>query len=135
MLRRTIIVIAILAAAAVSAWAAESGVRFETITAEDLKAEMESGRSKVFLVDARGSEEYREGHLPGAINVPPHNLYALAGVLPMDKGIPLVFYCRGYNCTLSYSAAMEAYKIGYANIRVFRGGFPEWSAKGYKVVR
>jgi len=135
MLRKTSIFLMVMLVSATAAWAAGGGVAFKTITAEDLKAELDGGKSKVFLVDARTAEEYRQGHLPGAISVPPNLFGAMAGYLPANKSIPLVFYCRGYSCTLSQSAAVEALRAGYTDIRLYRGGFPEWSQKGYKVVR
>ena len=134
-IKRSLIVIAVILVAASVSWAAHSDITFKTVTAEDLKAEMQSGKSKVFIVDARTAEEFRQGHLPWAINVPPKLFSAMAGSLPRNRTIPLVFYCRGYNCTLSQSAAMEALRAGYTNIRLYRGGYPEWSQKGYKVVR
>lgn len=118
-----------------AAYAANTGMSFRVITAEDLRAELRSGKSKVLVVDARTAEEYRRGHISGAINIPPQKFNAIAGYLPANKRIPLVFYCRGYNCTLSQSAATQALRAGYTNIRLFRGGFPEWSRKGYRTVR
>ena len=135
MMRKTFIALAALMLISAAAWAANTGINFKVITAEDLKAEMEKGKSRVLVVDARTEEEFGRGHIPGAINVPPSRFTAIAGYLPMDKSVPLVFYCRGYSCTLSQSAATEALRAGYTNIRLFRGGFPEWSQKGYKVVR
>jgi len=135
MLRKTLITLVALTILSTVAWATNGSIAFKTITAEDLKAEMESGKSKVLVVDARTAEEYRKGHLPGAINIPPELFSSMVGYLPSNKRIPLVFYCRGYNCTLSQSAAIEALRSGYTNVRLFRGGYPEWSQKGYKVVK
>jgi len=135
MIRKTLMILMALLVASTGALAANSGISFRVITAEDLKAEMESGKSNMLLVDARTEEEYREGHIPGAINIPPNRFSAMAGYLPANKKIPLVFYCRGYNCSLSASAATEALRAGYLNIRLYRGGFPEWSQKGYNIAK
>jgi predicted sulfurtransferase len=48
------------------------------------------------LVDTRNAEEYAEGHIKGAINVPPEKLQFIRGLLPRNKSIPIIFYCRGY---------------------------------------
>ncbi|MFC1549502.1 rhodanese-like domain-containing protein [Nitrospirota bacterium] len=135
MLRKTLIALMALMLLSSLAWAANTGISFKVITAEDLKAEMEKGKSKVLVVDARTPDEYKQGHIPGAINLPPSKFRAIAGYLPMNKRTPLVFYCRGYNCTLSQSAATEALRAGYTDIRLFRGGFPEWAQKGYKIAK
>jgi rhodanese-related sulfurtransferase len=48
------------------------------------------------LVDTREEDEYAEGHIKGAINVPPEKLQFIRGLLPRNKSIPIIFYCRGY---------------------------------------
>ena len=50
----------------------------------------------VVLVDTRTEYEYRLGHLPGAISVPPYRFSDLDTLLPPDKEIEIVFYCRGF---------------------------------------
>lgn len=135
MSKKTSIISIIMILLFVTAAMAQSGIGFKNMTAEDLKAEMADKKSRVLVVDARTAEEYAEGHIPGAINIPPERFKAIAGYLPTNKSAPIVFYCRGYNCTLSQSAAMAALRAGYTNIRLYRGGFPEWSAKGYKIAK
>lgn len=53
------------------------------------------GKKKVVLVDARPAEEYRQGHIPGALNIMPDHIRTEAGLLPKDKSMPIIFYCRG----------------------------------------
>ncbi|MCC6345703.1 MAG: rhodanese-like domain-containing protein [Nitrospirales bacterium] len=67
---------------------------FQTLNAGAVKNLMDK-KTKMVLVDARTPEEYREGHLPSAVNVPPDSLSSLGVVLPKNKGTLLVFYCRG----------------------------------------
>lgn len=108
---------------------------FGVVGAKALWKEIKSKKSKVFVVDARTFQEYREGHIPGSINVPPDKFNIIGGYLPKNKAIPLVFYCRGVNCSLSQSAANSAFRFGYKNIRIFRGGMPEWLAAKLPVDR
>jgi rhodanese-related sulfurtransferase len=72
--------------------AAAAGYR--PITAEDLKAAMDANK-QVVVVDARSEEEFREGHIPKSINIPPEKLGMIASLLPKDKKALIVFYCRG----------------------------------------
>lgn len=53
--------------------------------------------------------------------------------LPSDKNAPLVIYCNSGECWKSYKASVAALKAGYKKVYWFRGGFPEWKAKGYAV--
>lgn len=115
-------------------WAGDTGFEFRVITAEDLKAELEDRNNKIYLYDARPAKEYVFAHLPGAVNISPEKVSEIAMYLPKNKDAKLVFYCRGYHCNLSQNAAMKALSAGYMSIRLFRGGYPEWAQKGYKVV-
>jgi rhodanese-related sulfurtransferase len=72
--------------------AAAAGYR--TITAEELKAAMDAN-NQVVVVDARSEEEFREGHIPKSINIPPEKFGMIASLLPKDKKALIVFYCRG----------------------------------------
>lgn len=79
------------------------------------------------IIDANGTKMYEEGHVPGAIS------YAstegkLATVLPSDKGTLLVAYCGGPMCTAWKAAADEAKKLGYTNIKHFKGGIKGWKS-------
>jgi predicted sulfurtransferase len=71
-------------------------IKFPVISAVELKAGMDSGKN-LFIVDVRSKEEYMEGHLPGAVNVPPEAYRMLPGLLPSNKSYPIVFYCRGWS--------------------------------------
>ena len=53
----------------------------------------EAGRNPAIrLVDVRTPEEYREGHLPGSLNLPLDELARAEKALP-DKQAPLYVYC------------------------------------------
>lgn len=47
-----------------------------------------------------------------------------------DLHRPLVFYCVGVNCWLSYNAALRAVNLGYRNVIWYRGGLQAWYAAG-----
>ena len=74
--------------------AATAAAQFASVGADQVKA-MVTGKEKVRLVDVRSLEEYRAGHIPGAIHIPAERIAAEKGRLPKDKAAPIVFYCRG----------------------------------------
>ncbi len=76
----------------ISAVSAQQNVT--VISARDLKVRMHTDRRTV-IIDARAVEEYRAGHIPGAINIPAEHMKAARGRLPQDRSAPLIFYCRG----------------------------------------
>jgi rhodanese-related sulfurtransferase len=88
-------------------------------------------KKDVALIDSRpAARQYDPGHIPGAINLPDSKFDQMAGNLPQDKNTLLIFYCGGVDCMLSHNSAFKAEKLGYANIRVYADGFPDWAAKG-----
>lgn len=86
----------------------------------------------VTLIDSRpAARQYDPGHIPGAINIPDSQFERLAAdKLPLDKNQLLIFYCGGLECMLSHQSAFKAEKSGYANIRVYAAGSPDWARNG-----
>ncbi len=71
-----------------------------SIDAATLRRRLAAG--EVTLVDVRPAAEYAAGHLPGAINIPMHELEARASELPADTDV--VAYCRGPFCVMAVDA-------------------------------
>ena len=82
------------------------------------------------MLDVRPADEYAQGHLPGALNIP---LESLKGRLDeLDPGQEIVAYCRGAYCVLSFEAVATLRARGF-NVRRLEDGFPEWKARGLEV--
>jgi len=43
---------------------------------------------------------------------------------------PIVFFCAGVNCWLSYNASLRAAALGYAEVYWYRGGIEAWIEAG-----
>jgi len=86
----------------------------------------------VMLIDARPYQgKYVQGYIPTAVSLPDSEFDKRAAeVLPKDKNATLVFYCEGPSCKLSHSSARKAEALGYRNVKVFPGGYPEWVKAG-----
>jgi len=69
---------------------------FPNLTAEEVKKRIDQP-GKVLIVDARPEKEYRQGHIPNAINIPTSQFKSIRNLLPQDKVMPIIFYCRGYS--------------------------------------
>lgn len=54
----------------------------------------------------------------------------LLSLIAPDKSKPLVFYCAGRECWHSVNAALRAQRLGYAQVRWYRGGYSAWKASG-----
>jgi len=84
----------------------------------------------VTVLDVRPEEEYRHGHIPGAISVPLSRLKHLVDRLPKDQEI--VAYCRGPYCVLSVEAVDFLRKQGFQAVRL-EEGVQDWRALGFPV--
>jgi rhodanese-related sulfurtransferase len=115
-----------------AAWA--QNYNFPNLTADDVAKHIVQSE-KLLVVDARTEEEYRQGHIPNAVNIPPSQFKAIGNHLPQNKSLPIIFYCRGYSWGLTMEAAVAAQAQGYTNIFTFRGGFPEWISRDYPIAK
>lgn len=64
------------------------------LSAEKLHAMLASGKP-VLVVDNRSTEEYRDGHIPGALLISQEKAPIADRFLPREKDLTIVFYCRG----------------------------------------
>ncbi len=86
----------------------------------------------VTVLDVRPPEEFAAGHLPGAINIPIHELEKRLSELPKRKEI--VAYCRGPYCLMSYDA-MQLLRRKGLKARRLEAGLPEWRHAGLPIER
>jgi hydroxyacylglutathione hydrolase len=76
------------------------------------------------LIDVRSEGEWRSGHIPGAFNLP---VGALSESLPeISKQRPLIVHCQsGARAAIAASVLKTR---GFEDVRIFAGGFAEWTA-------
>ena len=63
-----------------------------TISTEQLKAKLDR-KDGIKLVETLAPERYREAHIPGAMNIPPEQIKALAPRLLPNKDAEIITYC------------------------------------------
>lgn len=87
------------------------------------------------FIDARPKEEFAEGHIRNAINIPFYQSEQYEEQLnKISKEEILVTYCSGEDCDLSIMLGDELFEKGYKNIYIFYGGWNDWLDAGYPVV-
>ena len=101
----------------------------EPISRDELLDRLRCGSATV--LDVRPEDEFQQGHLPGALNIPLSQLERRLGELPPDREV--VAYCRGPWCVLSFEAVAALRQRGY-RARRLEDGFPEWKTSGLPVV-
>jgi rhodanese-related sulfurtransferase len=103
----------------------------EGLEAVDRKTLLERvGTGMVAVLDVRPPEEYRAGHLPGALSIPLPELRRRLAELPRDREI--VAYCRGPYCVLSVEAVEILRAEGFRAVRM-EEGVQEWQQRGLSI--
>jgi rhodanese-related sulfurtransferase/DNA-binding transcriptional ArsR family regulator len=102
----------------------------EPVTRDELLARL--GEGSVTLLDVRPADEFGQGHLAGARNVPLQEIEA--AIAQLDPATEIVAYCRGPWCVLSFQA-VEILRAHGFKIRRLADGYPEWKAAGLPVER
>ena len=107
----------------------EKKVETTRLKPAELKALLDQKSDTVTLVDVRDPNEYAEGHIPGAINIPVANFAAKSGTL--DKGKRVIVYCNSGG--RSYNAYRKLQKLAYPNIG--QAIFADWQDENLPVVK
>ena len=89
-----------------------------------------ASRGEVVVLDVRPTEEYRAGHIPGALSIPVDELERRLGELPDD--VEVVAYCRGPYCVFARDAVRLLRARGRPARRLV-DGLPEWRLAGLPV--
>ena len=101
----------------------------EKITSLELKRRLHAGE-RLQLVDVRSHNEYRAGHIPGAINIPMERCEVRLEDLHVSA--PIVLVCQsGTRAGVTH----EILKPHRADLMVLEGGTSAWEAAGLPVVR
>ncbi len=87
------------------------------------------------FVDARSAEDYKDGHIKGAISLPAYEFDSLIDRFYNDfpVSVSIVTYCSGRECDDSHELAQLLIGEGYTKVNVFIDGYPAWKEEGYPV--
>ena len=109
--------------------AAENGfVPNPNLTLEEFKAKV-SARTNLVL-DARNFDDYRHGHVPGAVNLPVWNFtdnYAkLDHIFQQHQDDMLIVYCSSRWCDAADELQLKLIALGHKRVALFPGGWAAW---------
>ena len=99
------------------------------------REELRERLAELTLVDATAPNAFRRRHLPGAVNLPPDRVEALAPVLLPDLEAEVVVYCGSWLCRSSDRVARALRALGYTDVRIYRGGRADWRRGDLPLVR
>jgi rhodanese-related sulfurtransferase len=104
---------------------------------QDLNAkqfyEMMQKEKDVIILDVRTPQEYREGHISNAINIPVQILGQQLNKLNNFKDKKILVYCRSGHRSAIASQILD--RAGFKNVYNLKGGLFEWKASGLQLVK
>jgi rhodanese-related sulfurtransferase len=104
---------------------------------QDLNAkqfyEMMQKEKNVIILDVRTPQEYQEGHISNAINIPVQILGQQLDKLNNFKDKKILVYCRSGHRSAIASQILD--RAGFKNVYNLKGGLFEWKASGLPLVK
>lgn len=88
------------------------------ISYDDLKELMRN--KAIYLIDVRSGQEYEEGHLDGAINIPVYNIENEIQKKVKDKNETIILYCSSGSRSKKAKNILE--KLGYTEVYNLKEG-------------
>jgi rhodanese-related sulfurtransferase len=87
------------------------------------------------FLDSREREKFQQGRIFGALSIPFEGEHdpAVLDILDVARERTLVIYCDGSECRSSVNLAAALHDRGYADIRIFFGGWEEWLTAGLPI--
>jgi hydroxyacylglutathione hydrolase len=108
-------------------WKSRHG-ELETVAQIDPQSVRERTGDRVQVIDVRSPEEWRRGHLPGAIHIPLALLPDRIGDL--DASAPIVLQCQGGGRSSIATSLLKSQ--GLTDVSNLAGGYDAWVAEGFE---
>ncbi len=90
-------------------------------------------REKGVVIDVCGADEYAQGHIKGAVNVPLNELEARLDKAVKNKSTPVIMVCAAG--ARSARAQAIAQKLGYEKVHSLHGGLKAWKEANLPVAK
>ena len=88
------------------------------------------------FIDSRSPEEFAEGHIKGAVNIPFYGSENYLNVINRINKLEIVVtYCSSSDCDISTLSGDELFKMGFKRVYIFIGGYDEWTKNNYPVTK
>jgi rhodanese-related sulfurtransferase len=102
---------------------------YSVVSLEQVKKLRDAG--KAMFVDARPKEEFEEGHIPGAKNIPFldfDNQFPALMSIPLDTLV--VVYCTGSDCPLGRDLCDFMMNMEFKHVFLYDEGWDGWTKAG-----
>ncbi len=107
-------------------------MQFET-DCWDVHHAISNNRQDFVLLDVRGEESFKQGHVNQAINLP-HSRINEKSIAEFPKDTLFVVYCAGPHCNATEKAAIRLAKL-HQPVKKMIGGVTGWIDEGFSLVK
>jgi len=83
------------------------------------------------VLDVRTADEFKEGHIKGAINIDIRREDAFVSIDKLNRNVPYIVYCRTNH--RSGMAVEHMMKSGFRKVYQMMDGFPGWVENNFPV--
>jgi hydroxyacylglutathione hydrolase len=87
--------------------------------------------ARATIIDVRGADEYRAGHIEQAVSLPMGQLFKKLDLIPPRQQV--IVHCGGG--LRSQVVASMLQRVGFTNIRNMIGGIDAWKRAGLPIVK
>ena len=101
------------------------------ISVQDAAALLQNPPQGLVIVDVRTPAEFREGHLPGAVNIDYFGGPFETQIAALPRDVPVLLYCRTGNRSAGAYTSMQ--QAGIGNILHMNEGISVWQQRGLPV--
>lgn len=102
---------------------------YQDLSFVNYRSQFFDGATAHTLVDVRSAFEFRQGHVPGAINIPLDELESRAHEVPQNQ--PVVVICASGNRSRTGAAILT--QKGYSHVYNLQGGTMVWMMNGLQL--
>lgn len=91
-------------------------------------------KEKTLFIDARPENDFKKGHIKGAVNLPEKDFDEwIDGFLDnTGQQTKIITYCDGIDCSLGKELAEKLFSVGYNKVYYLRNGWTKWKKKSNK---
>jgi len=97
-----------------------------TISNTELQARIDNGTAPLIL-DVRSADEYKDGHIKGAVNISHTDIGSYADLLPPQDNEIVVHCYSGKRAAIAEATLAD---LGYTNVRHLEGDYIGWKEAG-----
>lgn len=95
----------------------------KNITCDEFKHQYQDNKN-IILIDVRSHQEFEDGHIDGAINIPIQFLQEKIKQIILDRHTKIICCCASGGRSLLSCVALE--DLGYTNVINLKGGYNQY---------